>query len=53
MARGARQGLVEVLLALCLLALGAAGALALWGEELAALAGLRPAQPAAAPGTSR
>ena len=37
MGRAARQGLVEVLLALGVLALGVAGAGALWGEELRAL----------------
>jgi hypothetical protein len=42
MDRVARQGLVEILLALAVVALGAAGALALWGDELRALLGRRP-----------
>jgi hypothetical protein len=39
MGRAARQGLVEVLLALAVLGLGLAGTAALWGGELRALTG--------------
>jgi len=55
MDRVARQGLVEILLALAVVALGVAGALALWGEDLRALLGPRPpaAGPAAAGEASR
>jgi len=47
-ARPSRQGLVELLLVTAFLALAAAGAVALFGDELRQALG-RPAPPAAAP----
>lgn len=48
-ARPSRQGLVELLLLTGFLALAAAGAVALFGDELRQAFGARPATPSGAP----
>ncbi len=54
MSRAARQGLVELLLVSAVLALGAAGAAALFGDEIRAAFGAPPPRPATAgPGAAR